>query len=254
MKKIFLFISCIALLLPLPASALPLVDIEAAIGGWQQSPSGWLSYEAEDELDLDDLLDYDDETRLTGRLKINLPSVIPNIYLMAAPMEFDESAVSPQDYEFGSIQVMQGMKFDSELVLDQYDIGLFYNVPLLETATLKRLNIEVGLNARIYDAEATVVNKTYNIRESESETVVVPMGYLGVSLRPIDRIALEGEVRGMTYSDTDVYSLIGRVRVNTFGPTFVTGGYRYEKLDSQDWDLEFDMDFSGPFFEAGLSF
>jgi outer membrane protein len=127
-------------------------------------------------------------------------------------------------------------------------------VPLLELATLKRLNIEVGLNARIYDAEATVVDRTSNLRESESETMVVPMGYLGVSLQPVDRIALEGEARGVTYSDTDVYSLIGRVRVNTFGPTFVTGGYRYEKLDSQDWDLKFDMDFSGPFFEAGLSF
>lgn len=254
MKKIFLVISCIALLMPVPATALPLVDIEAAIGGWQQSPSGWLSYESDDELDLEDLLDYDDETRLTGRLKVNLPSVIPGIYLMATPMEFDESAVSTRNYQFGSIPVVQGMEFDSELVLDQYDIGLFYNVPLLETATLKRLKIEVGLNARIYDAEATVVNKTYNLRESESETVVVPMGYLGVSLRPVDRIALEGEFRGITYSDTDVYSLIGRVRVDTFGPTFVTGGYRYEKLDSRDWDLEFDMDFSGPFFEAGLSF
>lgn len=254
MKKIFLVICCIALLLPASASALPLVDIEAAVGAWQQSPSGWISYESDNELDLESLLDYEDETRLTGRLKINLPSVIPSIYLMAAPMEFDESAVSQKTYEFGNIQVPEGVEFESELLLDQYDIGLFYNVPLLELATLKRLNIEVGLNARIYDAEATVVNRTSNLRESESETVVVPMGYLGVSLQPVDRIALEGEARGVTYSDTDVYSLIGRVRVNTFGPTFVTGGYRYEKLDSQDWDLKFDMDFSGPFFEAGLSF
>ncbi|MBW1897437.1 MAG: hypothetical protein JRI61_00080, partial [Deltaproteobacteria bacterium] len=44
------FFSCIliAVFLTIPAasSALPGIDIEAAVGGWQQTPSGDLSYDS----------------------------------------------------------------------------------------------------------------------------------------------------------------------------------------------------------------
>ena len=247
----------ILLALPVSLSAMPLVDIEAAIGGWQQSPSGYFSYKSDDRLDVESLLDYDDETQLFGRLKIDMPLVIPNIYLMASPMEFEETSRTDDFYEFGNIIITPGFRFQSKLVLDQYDVGLFYDIPLLKTATLNRLNIELGLNARIYDAEALVEQKTIpgiEVEESEQETLLVPMLYLGVQLQPIEKLTLEVEFRGVTYSGTDIYSLIGRVRVNTIGPFFIAGGYRYEAGKSDEWDLEFDLDFEGPFLEAGVSF
>lgn len=258
MKHFIRFISLIALLsLPMPLSAMPMIDIEAAVGGWRQSPGGYLSYESDDRLDLESLLDYDDESQFFGRLKIGMPFLIPNIYLMAAPMEFEETAFTDDFYEFGDIVITPGFRFQSKLVLDQYDVGFYYDIPLLETATLNRLNIELGLNARIYDAEATVTQKTIpgiDIEESEQETILVPMVYLGVCVRPIERLALEGEFRGMSYSDSDLYSLIGRAKVNAIGPFFAAAGYRYEAGESHDWDLEFDVDFAGPFFEAGVEF
>jgi len=258
MKHAALIMSLIALLaLPVPLSAMPAIDIEAAVGGWRQSPGGYFSYDSDDRLDIESLLDYDDETRLFGRVKIGMPLVIPNIYLMASPMEFKETAITDDFYEFGDIVITPGFKFQSKLVLDQYDVGLYYDIPLLETATLNRLNIELGLNARIYDAEASVTQKTVpgiDVRESEQETVLVPMVYLGVCVRPIERLALEGEFRGMSYSDSDLYSLIGRVKVKAIGPFFGAAGYRYEAGESHDWDLEFDVDFAGPFLEAGVEF
>ena len=261
----------ILLALPVSLSAMPLVDIEAAIGGWQQSPSGYFSYDSDDRLDLESLLNYQDEKQLFGRLKIDMPLVIPNIYLMASPMEFQEKAVTDYLYRFGDLVVPPGVWFQSKLVLDQYDVGLYYDIPLLKTATLNRLNIELGLNARIYDAEASVATIPPPVgvdiddleltdildeygQESEQETILVPMIYLGIQIQPIEKLAFEGEFRGATYQDSDLYSLIGRVKVKAIGPFFFGGGYRYEAGDSHDWDLEFDVDFEGPFLEAGVSF
>ena len=57
--------------------------LEAAVGAWKQSPAGKLAFEAltiDDVLDLNNDLNYDDETRIFGRLKIDMPLFIPNIY------------------------------------------------------------------------------------------------------------------------------------------------------------------------------
>ena len=261
----------ILLALPVSLSAMPLIGIEAAIGGWQQSPSGYFSYDSEDRLDLESLLNYDDEKQLFGRLKINMPLFIPNIYLMASPLEFHERAVTDYLYRFGDLTVFPGVWFQSKLVLDQYDVCLFYDIPLLKTATLNRLNIELGFNARIYDAEASVATipppvgidiENQEIRDIldkfdmdfEQKVILVPMLYLGTRFQPIEKLAFEGEFRGATYRDSALYSLIFRIRLNAIGPFFIAGGYRYEASDSHDWDLEFDVDFEGPILEVGVSF
>ncbi len=258
MKNIPLIIGLTTLfLLPMPAFAMPLLEAEVALGWWRQSPAGYISYASDDRIDLEDVLNYDGENRLTGRVKIDMPSLIPNLYLMASPMEFKETAVTEDFYEFGDIVITPGQRFQSKLILDHYDIALYYNIPLLETATFNSLNVELGINTRIYKAEATVSQEIpvgIEVRESEQETILIPMAYIGVRLSPVDKIFLEGEFRGITYSGSDMYSLIGRVKLKTLGPLFVAGGYRYEKGETHDWDIEFDLDASGPFIEAGLAF
>ena len=64
--------------------------LEFAVGGWIQNPSGTLGYEAltpGDLLDVEDDLNYEDETRWSARLSIDMPLFLPNIALMATPME-----------------------------------------------------------------------------------------------------------------------------------------------------------------------
>jgi hypothetical protein len=48
--------------------------------------------------------------------------------------------------------------------------------------------------------------------------------------------------------------LIGRLRFNLVGFLFLTGGYRYDKIDIDEEGVIIDTDFSGSFAEAGLSF
>ncbi|MBC2717276.1 MAG: TIGR04219 family outer membrane beta-barrel protein [Desulfobacteraceae bacterium] len=223
MKKLL----CVFLLICLPctAYALPLFDIECAIGGRNISPDGSIGSD-----DFKSDLGFDDEWEVMGRLKVGMPLIIPNVYLVASPMEF------------------KGSSLDSKFTLNQYDLGLYYSIPFLHTLTLKMLNVEVGLDARFMDIEADISN------DSDKEDYTLPMLYLGCQFTPGDRFALEGEVWGTSYNKKDVYTLIGRVRVNMVGPLFITGGYRYDDINIREGNLRVKGNFSGLFAELGVKF
>lgn len=89
---------------------------------------------------------------------------------------------------------------------------------------------------------------------NESTTVPIPQVYLALQFRPIDFLAIEAESRGISISGNKAYSLIGRLRFNLVGFLFLTGGYRYDKIDIDEEGVIIDTDFSGSFAEAGLSF
>lgn len=230
--------------------------VEFAVGGWAQDPSGTLGYKvlnSNDILDVEKDLKYDTENRVTGRLKIDMPLFLPNIYLMATPMEFKEIGSKEGGFKFGDISFDPG-PFETETVLDHFDVGLYYGIPLLETATFDKLNIDVGINIRIYDYDLNVRQASTGLSESEDGTLPVPMVFVAVQLRPFERLSLEAEGRGISYSGNDVYSLIGRIKFNIAGPLFAAGGYRYEKVKIDEEDVLADIEISGPFLEAGFSF
>jgi outer membrane protein len=261
MKKLLMLISLVFLVtLVLPSQSFSM-GIEAAVGVWEQSPQGELAFEefsGLDLLDLEDDLRYDDETRLFARLKIDMPAVIPNIYLMATPMEFDELGQKNVDFKFGDFVFRGNVPFNSELILDHFDVALYYGIPGLETATADLLNVEIGINIRVYDFEGTITGTDdvsgLIVEESEDFTVPVPMIYLGAQLKPIEKLAIEAEVRGLIIGDDKGYSLIGRLKYKVFGPLFLAGGYRYDKIDIEEDDFTLDIDFSGVFAEAGFVF
>ena len=206
-----------------------------------------------DILDVENDLKYDTETRVTGRLNIDMPLLFPNIYLMATPMNFNEVGSKEGGFKFGDIVFDPG-PFETETVLDHLDVGLYYGIPLLETATFEKLNIDLGLNVRIFDYELRVQQDSTGLSESETGTLPVPMVFLAVQFRPFERLSLEAEGRGITYSGNDIYSLIGRIRVDIAGPLFIAGGYRYEKAKIDEEDVLVDIEIGGPFLEAGFSF
>jgi outer membrane protein len=233
------------------------VGLEFAVGGWKQSPKGDLSYEAlsaNDELDLERDLNYGDETRFTGRLKIDMPLLIPNIYLMASPMEFDGTGLKTIAFKFGNDTFNADIPFYSKITLDHYDVGFYYGIPFIKTASAGTINVDLGLNVRIYDFELQVKQDVTGLEESEDFTLPLPMAYLGLQIMPLDKLTIEAEARGISYSGNQLYSLIGRVKFNIFGPVFAAAGYRYDKLKIDEEDVEVDIDFSGPFIEAGFKF
>lgn len=239
----------------LPATSLA-IGLEAAVGMWSQGPSGDVGYEpvsATDVLDLERDARYDRETRVFGRAKLDIP-VFPNIYLMASPMEFEGTGRKGVDFTFGGKTFTTGVDFYSKVVLDQYDIDLYYGIPMLSTLTAGRLNVDAGIGVKVVDFSAEVRQDALGLSESKSLTVPLPVIYLGAQVKPIDALSIEAEARGMALSGNHVYDLIGRLKVRPIGPVFIAAGYRHQDVKVDEEGVVAEMTFGGPFVEAGVEF
>lgn len=239
-------------LLPAPAMAM---GVEFAAGLWLQAPSGDVSYKFQgvgDTLNLKDDMGLGNEFRFTGRLKVDTPLFLPNIYVMATPMTFDGNGSKSVDFHFGDIDINANVPFTSQVRLTHYDLALYYSIPLLKTATFHKLNIDLGINVRLVDLEASLTQN--GLTQSESLWLPLPMLFAAVQVTPIKPLAIEGEFRGITIGGNTYWSLVGRVKYKFIGPMFAAGGYRYDHIDVDESDLVIKADFSGPFIEVGLQF
>lgn len=239
------------------------LDIEVVVGGWQQEFGGTLGFnetlDANDILDIDNDLNFDKETRPTGRVKIDMPLVIPNIYVMAAPMKFEGTGSKSVVIDYGDLTIPADTDLDSEITLNQYDVAFYWGIPALKTATAGTFNIDLGLNVRWVDLEARLRAETTTTpggaaEDEVSTSVPIPMLYVAFQITPVDSFAIEAEGRGVSVGDNKLYSVIGRVRYNFPQLIFVTGGYRMDKLEIDEDDVLADIEFSGPFIELGIHF
>jgi outer membrane protein len=250
---------CVVLLLavvalPLSAHAM---GAEVAVGVWNHNAGGDLGYKG-DSLSLDKTLGFGKETRFSGRAKIDMPLIIPNVYLMATPMNFEGNGSVPGGFDFAGTHYGAGA-FKSKLNLDHYDFALYYGVPFLGLATLGNFHVDAGLNLRIINVEARIDQASTNYTESKSFTLPVPMLYLEARFTPTERFSVEGEFRGISYNASHFYDMIGRVKYKVIKvplliDSFIAGGYRYEGIKIDSNDVKADMNFSGPFFEVGVEF
>lgn len=246
----------IAILLALPASALA-IGMEVALGSWSEEPSGNLSYQAltfVDSIDLESEAGYDKESKVYGRVKIDMPLVLPNIYFLATPLDFEGTGTKSVNFRFGDLDFDADVPFISKLEMNHYDLGLYYGVPFLSTATLGRLDVEAGLNIRYIDLKASVDQASSGLTESTSETIYLPMLYLAAMVRPVDWLAIEAEGRGISISDNHYYDIIARLKFKPFGPFFGAVGWRHEDIQVDESDIVAELQVSGPFFEAGVTF
>ena len=261
MKRLKVWIAGVLLTLVLMPVAASATGIELSVGGWNQVPNGDVSYKGttgRDNLSIKDNLKYSDETRVFGRIKIDSPLLFPNIYLMATPLEFSKTGTKNTPFQFGNVSFAANAPFTSELKLDHYDVGLFYGVPALKTVTAGILNIDLGLDARIFDFKARVTGQDSGsgliVTDSKAVVIPLPMLYLGFQVKPVKWVAAEGEARGVAYGKNHYYDIIGRVKLKPFGPVFVAAGYRYEKVKIDRDDVRADASFGGPFGEVGVEF
>lgn len=260
MQKSIIWIAILVISLGLTANA-HAWGVELALGGWQQSLGGELGYEVDDADDIVDLeqdFEFDDELRVTGRVNIDLPLFFPNIYLIASPLEFEGTGSKSVQVKYGDIEFAADADLDTTLTMNQYDIALYWGIPALKRATNGIFNIDLGLNVRIIDFEAIVSGEealtSTIVEESVSATIPLPMLYLAFQIEPIDEIAIEVESRLISIAGNKLYSIIGRIKYNFAGPVFVAAGYRIDKLEIDEEDIQAEIDFNGPFVELGLIF
>ncbi len=253
-----LYVVCLFVLslLVVPCSAFAFFAVDVGVGYWRQNPSGTLQYKpvsaATGDVNLKDDLNFDAENKPFVRIKAELPSILPNIYLMATPMEFKGSGQLSRNISFNGQSFIVGENIDSKLKLDHYDLALFYPIPALKTATVGVLNVELGINARKFDFKGTINNSSQTA--SKNLSVYVPMIYGGIQIKPVSYLSIEAEIRGIAYSNNHYYDYIGRLRVNPIPLVFIAAGYRAETIKIDQSDVKADIKFGGPFVEVGLSF
>lgn len=189
-----------------------------------------------------------------GRIKIDMPLFVPNIYIMGTQSEFDGTGDKRVNFRFGDRTFRANIDFYSKIRLTHYDIALYYGLPFIQIASANMLNVEAGLNVRIVDFDAKVRQPDTGISESKSLIIPIPMVYLGVQFSPVKKLAIELEGRGISYSGNSLYSFMGRVKFKPKGPFFISGGYRYDKIEIDESRIDADAEFTGPFAEIGLQF
>ena len=180
MKKLWRLL-CFVFILAAPATVFAW-GFEFAVGAWYQQPSGTLSFDKTtdaDDLSLQNDLGYDDKWQPIGRLKIDMPILIPNLYLMYTPMKWSETGSKNVGFSFGGENFDGDVDFDSELKMNHLDAALYYGIPGIRTATAGVLNIDLGLNFRLLDFRAEIEQKTIDQKESESYFLPIPMLYAG---------------------------------------------------------------------------
>lgn len=248
-KTVHLFAALSIFMLPMSAWA---IGIEAAVGILNIKPQGDMAYKG-DPVSMEDDLKLGYDVRLFGRIKADMPLMIPNIYFMFSMVKNDGDGSSSGDFVFGDSIFSKDTPLSSKLTMNEYDLALYYGLPFIKTATLGRLNIDAGLNLKLVNLDITVSQG--GASESRNYTVPLPMLYLGGQLQIIKSLSLEAEARLIAIGSADYfYDLLGRVKYKLIGPAFIAAGYRYEDVQLDRKGLLISSWTGGPFLEIGLFF
>jgi len=235
------------------STAIPLMDGEVSVGYIQQKPDGWLQYKG-DRIDLKDNLGLDNENKFFAKAKIEHPiPLLPNIYLQYTPMKFTGDKINV--FRFDN-KVFAG-NVHTELQLDHYDIGFYYNVPMLSALTANVFEAELGLIIRIIDFQAKV--STVGQSSTTDFTAPIPLLYGSLTINPFEFLSIVGEAKGISYNSNFYYDFSGEVRYQpvsavVFKP-FVAVGYKLERLRIDNVsDVYSDIKIKQPYISIGISF
>lgn len=257
MKNVRYYAACLFVLsmIAIPYSAFAL-GLEAGVGYWKQAPSGTISYTPGEEPTPDNTLDFKNDMNYTDknnafvRVKAELPLILPNLYFMATPMSFEGDGRKNVDFRFGDTTFSANTTFQSKVKLDHYDLAFYYT--FLNMLSLGKINLDLGVNARLIKIEASVTQGP--LAQSKTLSPVIPMVYAGLAIKPVKSFSIEAEARGVAFGASHYYDFIGRVKIKPIGPIYIAGGYRSEDLKIDISDVKASFKVSGPFVEAGVSF
>ncbi|NTV13833.1 MAG: TIGR04219 family outer membrane beta-barrel protein [Desulfobulbaceae bacterium] len=230
------------------------LGVEAAVDLWGPTATGSVAYQAlasNDRFDLEHEAGLSREANFGGRLKVDLP-ILPDLLFQATPLEFSGTGSKGGAFDFGGHSYAADAAVASKLVLDHYDLGLVFGVPLLKTASLKTLNVDFGLIVRRQEVRVELVQPDTGQFARVDKTYYLPLAYLAAQVRLLKKMSLEAELRGFVYSGNHYYDLVGRCHYDLPGPLFLAGGWRYQKIELSEDGIQAAVNFSGPFAEVGF--
>lgn len=233
-----------SLILLSPLASADVVGLGAKVTYWDSEASGQAA-SGDDEVDVENDLNLESASNTNATLYFEHPiPVLPNVRLNLT--NIDEDGRGQLSSSYGPISV--GTDVVSKLELQQIDLTLYYEV--LDNW----VNLDLGLTARDLSGDLTI-REVGGPEVSKTEVdAIVPMGYAAARFDlPLTGLSMGGEINAISYSGDSVYDF------NAYGQYEISvlqlqAGYRQMTIDYEDGDDKLDVDVSGPFIGAGLTF
>ena len=255
MKKL-LSIAAMTALITTSASA-DLLRIEGAVGAWNSSPTGTISY-SPNSFDVVDNAGLKDATNMYAWIYLKHPvPIVPNVRLEYVNPTFDGTVSNITWDNDNYAQV------SNTLSLTQYDAVMYYNILDNTFWTTIDLGLDIKYIDGNYQVNASTVSGITAPSVNEDFSLVMPLAYVRGRVQiPVTNIGIEVLARGMSYSNNTVVDAEIKIDYTMdFVPIVQPGielGYRYQqvKLDagSIGLDANFDTSFSGIYAGVMLRF
>ena len=240
-------------LLALPGPVLADLEIEARL--WAPSIDGTLRVQDDDlgtDIELPDALGIDDEEHFELRFNWRLagPAMLRLAYM---PLDYSGQLNIGDPIEFGGVVFPSFIDVASDLELDYVRFGFAWMFSVGD-------DFEIGplVEIKAVDAEAQLEGSILSIPlVSARETQEAAFGSIGLILdyKPIPTLHLFAEAAyspGLDFGEmTEAEIGLKFFPLDMFS---ISGGYRFLQLDLEDEDDRLDLDLSGLFIGAGLSF
>ncbi|GAA6166459.1 TIGR04219 family outer membrane beta-barrel protein [Sessilibacter corallicola] len=245
MKK-QLLISALGLAALSPVLHADTLGIYAGVGSWNPEYSGDIGRSG---LDIEDL-GFDDDDYSFAYIALEHPiPILPNIKLQRTEMDTDEVATLTETFEFDDITFDVNETVATELDLTHTDAIFYYEV--LDNV----VSLDLGLNIRTFDGEATVAGETTGV-ESIDIDASVPMGYAKIQFDlPFTGFYVGADANYVTFEGSTLsdFTVKGGYAYESVIDLGVEVGYRSINLELDDLD-DFDTDITIDGIYAALTF
>lgn len=262
LKKVF-FAFCFLALVSVPrAHALLGLDLTIEAGSATRTPSGTLSVAGggltPTSLNLKDTMNLGDHADLLGTIKFkHFIPIIPNVYINYLPMSFNGDKTITSNINYGGQTFQSSTLLHSELTLNALDVGLFYDIPLIKTATAGILEPEIGINIRSLSFNGKVtgtVSGVPNTTQEKSASVPIPMLYVGLGIYPIKLVSLNAQIKTISLGGNGITEWNAELGIHPVPVLFVALGYTSQKMTLDTDNIKSDISFSGPYVAIGAAF
>ncbi len=222
------------------------IGVFAGVSAWNAGLSGDVQSGPE-SVDVENELGFDDDTFVQAYVAFEHPIPgLPNVKLQYT--ELSQSANGTLTKTFDNITFTGDVASDVDLT--HTDLIAYWR--LLDNV----VNLDLGIQARMFDGEVAIREKSGAKRESISEIdEVVPMLYGGVGVDlPLTGLSVGVNVAGLKYDDNRLVDVNACINYE-IAVVGVEAGYRQINLELDDVsDISADLSLGGPYLGVSVHF
>ena len=242
MKKLLL--GALVALLPITGMSATILGFQAGGGTWKHDPSGYVSTDLDGAgvtADLKDDLQLTEESEGYTYFVLEHPiPVIPNFKYMNTKLTSEGAGTLTADFDFNGVTYSTSSAVTTKLKLDQTDYILYYEI--LDNV----VSLDIGLNARQIDGEASVNSDTTTFSGT------IPMLYVGAEIMLPAGFSIVGEISTISAAGNKITDTAVKLTYTTDFNLGLEVGTRSQNYTIDVDTVKADMDFSGIF--AGVYF